>query len=251
MRLLLVVLALLPVGCASTKSLGPGATVEDQLRAVSRESGTFGDLVYVGTVAVLKEPTKPVYEYERRVKDGSSTSFTKQGAEPVLIEQATHDADYGLSSYVQWQLQTREVGRVTVENGVVRLSQSSGGVERFAEEPLRESVVVGPTLFGFIARHREQLLKGEVLTIRFAVTSRLETIPFELSRVDGPNGETRIRMAAKSALVALVVDPLFVTYSAEGSLVALDGRVPTKLKQGDGWTDFDAHVDYRNEGAFR
>lgn len=251
MRLLLVVLALLPVGCASTKSLGPGATVEDQLGAVARESGTFGDLVYVGTVATLKEPTKPVYEYERRVKDGSSTSFTKQGAEPVLIEQATHDADYGLSSYVQWQLQTREVGRVTVENGVVRLSQSSGGVERFAEEPLRESVVVGPTLFGFIARHREQLLKGEVLTIRFAVTSRLETIPFELSRVDGPNGQTRIRMAAKSALVALVVDPLFVTYSAEGSLVALDGRVPTKLKQGDGWTDFDAHVDYRNEGAFR
>ena len=114
MRLLLVVLALLPVGCASTKSLGPGATVEDQLGAVSRESGTFGDLVYVGTVATLKEPTRPVYEYERRVKDGSSTSFTKQGAEPVLIEQATHDPEYGLSSYVQWQLQTREVGRVTV-----------------------------------------------------------------------------------------------------------------------------------------
>lgn len=70
-------------------------------------------------------------------------------------------------------------------------------------------------MFGFIARHREQLLKGEALTIRFAVTSRLKTIPFELSRVDGPNGAPRIRMAAKSALVALVVDPLFVTYSPE------------------------------------
>lgn len=101
--------------------------VEDQLRAVSRDSGTFGDLVYVGTVAPLKAQTKPGYEYERRVKEGHSTSFTKQGTEPVLIEEATHDADYGLSSYVQWQLQTREVGRVTVENGVVRLSQASGG----------------------------------------------------------------------------------------------------------------------------
>ena len=250
MRLLLLV-SLLPVACASTKSLAAGATVEDQLATVSRESSTFGDLVYVGTVAPLKEPTKPIYEYERRVKDGSSTSFTKRGAEAVLIEQATHDADYALSSFVQWQLQTREVGRVTIDKGVVRLSQSSGGVERFAEEPLRESVVVGPTLFGFIARHREQLMKGETLTIRFAVTSRLETIPFELSRVDGSNGQTRIRMAAKSALLALVVDPLFVTYSADGALVALDGRVPTKLKQGDGWADFDAHVDYRNEGVFR
>lgn len=247
----LLALSLLVLGCASTKSLGPGTTVEDQLRAVSRDSTSYGELVYVGTVATLKAPTKPVYEYERRVKDGSSTSFTKQGAEPVLIEQATHDADYGVSSYVQWQLQTREVGRVTIEHGVVRLSHSSGGVERSAEEPLRESVVVGPTLFGFIARHRERLLKGEVLTIRFAVTSRLETIPFELSRVDGPDGRTRIRMAAKSPLVALVVDPLFVTYSADGALVALDGRVPTKLKQGEGWTDFDAHVEYRNEGAFR
>lgn len=225
--------------------------MEDQLSAVSRDSSTFGDLVYVGTVAPLKAPTKPVFEYERRVKDGSSTSFTKQGAEAVLIEQATHDADYQLSSSAQWQLQTREVGRVTIDNGIVRLSQSSGGVERFAEEPLRESVVVGPTLFGFIARHREQLMRGETLTIRFAVTSRLETIPFELSRVDGANGQPRIRMAAKSALVALVVDPLFVTYSADGALVALDGRVPTKLKQGEGWADFDAHVDYRNEGVFR
>lgn len=251
MRLLLLVVSLLPMACASTKVLAAGATVEDQLGAVPRESSTFGDLVYVGTVATLKDPSKPVYEYERRVKDGSSTSFTKQGAEAVLIEQATHDAEYGLSSYVQYQLQTREVGRVTVENGVVRLSQSSGGVERFAEEPLRESVVVGPTLFGFIARHRDPLMKGAVLTIRFAVTTRLETIPFELSRVEGPNGQTRIRMAAKSALVALVVDPLFVTYSADGALVSLDGRVPTKLKQGDGWTDFDAHVDYRNEGVFR
>lgn len=251
MRLLLSAVALLAVGCASTKSLAGGATVEAQLSQVSRESGTFGDLVYVGTVAPLKTPATPIYEYERRVKDGSSTSFTKQGAEPVLIEQASHDADYGLSSYVQWQLQTREVGRVNVENGVVRLSHASGDVERVAEEPLREPVVVGPTLFGFIARHREQLLKGEVLTIRFAVTSRLETIPFELSRVDGPNGQPRIRMAAKSALVALVVDPLFVTYSADGALVALDGRVPTKLKQGDRWTDFDAHVVYRNESVFR
>lgn len=250
MRLLLVVIAL-PIACASTRPLSAGAMVEDQLRAVSRDSGTYGDLVYVGTVAPLKAPTKPVYEYERRVKEGRSTSFTKQGTEPVLIEQASHDADYELSSYVQWQLQTREVGRVTVENGVVRLSQASGGVERLVEEPLREPVVVGPTLFGFIARHREQLLKGEALKIRFAVTSRLETIPFELSRVDGPNGEPRIRMAAKSALVALVVDPLFVTYSPEGALVSLDGRVPTKLKQGDDWADFDAHVDYRNKGAFR
>lgn len=53
------------------------------------------------------------------------------------------------------------------------------------------------------------------------------------------------------AFVALVVDPLFVRYSPEGALVSLDGRVPTKLKQGDDWADFDAHVDDRNEGAFR
>lgn len=242
---------LLLCGCATVRPLGPGEQVAQTLAQVPRDPATFGELIYVGDVAPLEAPERFTWQYERRVGPGRSTSYTREGTEPVVVEQARHDDDYGLEASTQWQFQTREVGRVRVHDGQVELSVARGGEERSATEPLREPVVVGPTLFGFITRRRAALERGEAIAVRFAVASRLETIPFVLRRDDAPPGQTRVRMVARSPLVALAVRPLVITFDAEGGLVSLDGRVPTKQRAGEGWAELDAHVTYRTVAPFR
>ena len=89
-------------------------------------------------------------------------------------------------------------------------------------------------------------MDGDSVNFRFAVISRLETVGFVLQKVSSSDTLVRIRMKASSAFIALMVDPIYLTFSADRSLVSLEGRVPTKLKKWNGWTDLDAFVEYDN-----
>jgi hypothetical protein len=107
-------------------------------------------------------------------------------------------------------------------------------------------VVVGPTLVGYIYHRLEMLRAGQVLGVRFAVLERLETIGFELDVVAGNPGQTRVRMKPSSMWLAALIAPVYFTFdAATGHLVRLEGRVPSKVREGDHWADFDARVEYR------
>lgn len=221
---------------------------------MSTNPSDYGTLVFEGRVFPLGRPGgEPTYLYERRVAHDAttggskSTSFTRDQHGAVLIETATHDADWGLREFTEYQFQLGEVGRLFVRDGVAEFHLTHGSTERVATERIDLPVVVGPTLYGFVELHRAELLAGQRVPFRFAVLSRLETIGFELTLVDArAANQLRICMKATSPLIGLLVDPLYITYERDGQLVALDGRVPTKVRQGDEWADFDAHVEYRN-----
>ena len=52
-------------------------------------------------------------------------------------------------------------------------------------------------------------------------------------------------MSPSSFLVGLAIDPIYFTFDASTkALVRLEGRVPTKVRAGDRWSDFDARVEY-------
>lgn len=211
-----------------------------------------GETIYVGTVFPLKGgQAVPTYVYERSVqsRDGAlvSTHVTRDlGGAVQLQESAVHSEDYRLASYTLHRNQLGQSGTVRVDGDEVSFERRDGTQLRRKTERQAGPVVVGPTLVGFVFRHLGALRGGQVLGVRMAVLDRLETIGFDLQAVPASPGQTRIRMKPSSFFVALVVDPIYFTFETDsGRLVRLEGRVPPKVRDGDGWRDFDARVEYR------
>lgn len=211
-----------------------------------------GEPIYRGRVYPQGSARQePLYVYERRVDDGGdatvATHVTRDLTGRIAIaESARHARDYTLAEYTLHANQLGQSGSVSVADGRVTFRLATdGGRERVARERLRQPVVVGPTLVGYIAHRLGALRAGRTLDVRFAILDRLETIPFELERVRAKPGQTRVRMRAASWLVRLVVEPTYFTFDdASGKLVTLDGRVPPKVHVGRWWKDLDAHVVY-------
>ena len=76
--------------------------------------------------------------------------------------------------------------------------------------------------------------------------SRLETVGFQLKKVNSSDKNVRLQMKAKSPFIALLVNPIYFNFTSGKSLISLEGRVPTKLKVDNKWTDLDAFVEYKN-----
>jgi len=210
-----------------------------------------GDRIYVGHVFPLgSEGTVPTYVYERRVAElGSALVSTHVTRNPTgeiqLAESATHSMGYELSDYTLHANQLGEHGSIHVQGDEVSFRLSDGEHEKTRVEHQAGDVVVGPTLVGYVFQRLDALADGEVANVRLAVLDRLETIGFRLEAVDAAPGQTRIRMSPSSFLVGLAVDPIHFTFDASTkTLLRLEGRVPTKIREGRHWSDFDARVEY-------
>jgi hypothetical protein len=232
-------------GCAAAHQLRHAAQLPPDL-------ATDGRQIYVGRVFPLKgEATEPAFIYERRVGARGaaleSTHITRDLAGDIAIaESASHGPDYALSEYTLHTDQQGRSGSVRVEGRQVtfHLASEGGAQSRVEEQP--GAVVVGPTLVGYIVRHLDALRAGEPVPIRLAVLERLETIGFDLSAVESPPDQTRVKMTPSSFVISLIVDPLYFTFeAATGKLLRLEGRVPPKVLEGERWRDLDARVEYR------
>jgi hypothetical protein len=240
--------------CSTTVHVNSDANSSFLLNKASQDVTTYGDLIYKGSVFKLDaKRTSPLYVYERRVRSEGplqvSTSFTHDKQNAALIQMATHDAAYKLKDYTEYQFQLGEVGSVNITGTTAQFRLLSGESEKQAQETVSLPVVVGPTLYGFVFQNWEKLLSGDSVDFRFAVISRLETVGFILQKVISSDNLVRIRMKASSPFIALIVDPIYFTFSADRHLVSLEGRVPTKLKRGNSWVDLDAFVEYDNASS--
>ncbi len=211
-----------------------------------------GDVVYVGRVFPLHGTSaQPTYVYQRRVEEQQgrlvSTHVTRDlGGAIQLAESASHSSDYVLSEYTLYANQLGQSGGIRVQDHQATFRITDGNKnERVHVERLTGDVVVGPTLVGYIFRRLDGLTRGEIAKVRLAVLDRMETIGFDLAAVPAPAGQTRIQMTPSSFLIRLAVDPVLFTFeTSTRKLVRLEGRVPTKVRAGDRWNDFDARVEY-------
>jgi hypothetical protein len=239
-------LAAISLGCLLLAS-APAKTAKEVLAHVSLTADDYGELIYRGTAWPLRgNRAQPRFVYERRVLGMRSASIARDEAGVVLIDVADHSPSYALEQFTQYQFQVGEVRQVRVRDGEVELSVTCADGVRTAAEHTNLPVVVAPTFYGFVAQHWPRLLDGHTVAFRYAVPERLETIGFEVSRVEAPAGLVRIRMKASSPLIALFVAPIFIDYAQDGALVAYEGRVPMKTPAAAGWNDFDAHVEYEH-----
>lgn len=224
----------------------------DLLSKVSQDAGSYGELITQGTIFPLKgDRAKPLYFFERRIRgEGAevhSTSYTHDGQKPVLIETAIHDANYKVREFTENQFQLGTVGKMTVEGNKIHFHSVSGGKEKHAEETATSlPVVAGPAFFGFMYNNWDTLMAGKTVPFRYCVMHRMETIGFELEKVKSSPDQVRIRMKPTSYVISLLVDPIHFTFAPDKSLLFLEGRVPPKIKKGDGWADLDAYEVYKN-----
>ena len=211
-----------------------------------------GDAVYVGRVFALGAgDAPPTYVYERRVddRDGAvvSTHVTRDLAGAIqLAESAAHSADYELVDYTLFANQLGQTGSIHVDDQRTTFRMSDQDGEHTRVEDNAGPVVVGPTLVGHIVRRLDRLERGEVTQVRMAVLDRLETIGFDLRALPPREAaETRVEMIPSSFFVRLAMDPIAFTFDrSTKKLVRIEGRVPTKVRDGKGWRDFDARVEY-------
>ncbi len=218
---------------------------------IAADVANRGDAIYVGRVFPLRGASaQPTYVYERRVEERQgrlvSTHVTRDLAGVIqLAESANHSSDYALSEYTLHANQLGQTGGIRVQDNQITFRVADGEAERVRVERLTGDVVVGPTLVGYVVHRIDRLARGEIANVRMAVLDRMETIGFDLTSVAAPVGQTRIRMTPSSFLIALAVDPILFTFEASTrKLVRLEGRVPTKVRDGDRWKDFDARVEY-------
>jgi hypothetical protein len=239
--------------CASVKQGTSSQNSADLLAKVSMDPKTFGDLIYTGELSALKgDRSQVVYSYDRRVRAVGpiveSSAVTKEGGKVVLVETAVHNANYELSKFTEYQLQLGEVGVVEVDGKKVRLTSIKGRSQKTASEDFELPVVPGPVLYGFIYKNWMDLIAGKSVAFKIPVFARMETIAFELVKVDAKSPDlVSVQMRPSSAIIRAVVDPMIISFKASNKeLVSFEGRVPTKIRAKNSWADFDAFIKYKS-----
>lgn len=237
---------------AACSRITPGRLAEshiEQLEVLERNPTAAGDQVYEGRVYPLGA-SMPLFSYERRVKVAgpvtTSTHITHDMAGAVVVTQsAVHSADYALHRAEMIHRQTGVTAAVDVNGAEAVYTLNDGQRQLRRRERLQAPLVAGPTMFGHILAHWDELTRGTTLPIRFAVLERGESIGFALDRVAAPAGRTIIRMKPSSLLVRLAVDPTFFQFDTDSRrILEYTGRVPPLEQMGDRLVTLDARVAY-------
>jgi hypothetical protein len=216
---------------------------------LSEPASSFGDLVYEGPVVPLGQD-EPLFRYERRVQSAAEgrlqsthLTFPVEGGSSVLLHRAVHSADYRLHHFEEIHGQTGRWATVDIESdGRVSFHVRHGRETRHAMEEGGAPVVVGPTLFGFVRAHLQELIAGEALEVRFAVTDQARTYAFVLRCAESDSHRTLIRMEASDFFVRLGIDAMEIEVDSTGNITRYRGRVPVLRPDLEA---FDAEIHYR------
>ena len=230
----------------------------DSLTRLQQAPAAAGQAIYEGSVFALDGRTTPLFRYERRVQPVAgglkSTHITFDPAGKVVVTQsATHSDAYELTRAEMVHGQTGVSGSVQANGDQLTFTLVEGGTSSVATERATAPVVSGPTMFGYIVTHWDELMRGEALPIRFAIIERQETIGFTLDRIPAAPGRTAIRMRASNWLMRLAVpSTAFEFDTATRKIIEYIGRVPPMEVINGGLKTLDARVSYEFKApAFR
>jgi len=209
-----------------------------------------GDRIYEGRVYALDGRAQPLFRYERRVLGDETLTSTHVTHDPqgaiVVVQSAVHSPSYDLHRADMIHRQTGTTASVVVANGEATFTLGDGSYDQTTfRERLHDPLVAGPTMFGYILAHWDQLTHGAHLPIRFAVLERGESLGFVLDQIDAPQGRTIIRMSPSSLIVRLAVAPTYFQFdTASRRIIEYTGRVPPLEQVDNRLTTLDARVAY-------
>lgn len=249
-------LTLKATGRTPIGSLPPDAVAH--LARLQNAPDLAGPAIYVGSVFAPEAGLAPVYRYERRVRRiaGGLESMhitVDPSGHVVVVQSATHSAVYALRRADLVHGQTGFVGSVEASDGTLTFTHVEDGRTTVTTEQVTAPVVAGPTMFGYIITHWDELERGASLPIQFAIIERQESIGFTLDRIPAAAGRTAIRMRPSSRLMRLVVpSTAFEFETATRKILEYTGRVPPMEVVNGALNTLDARVTYEFKApAFR
>ena len=242
--------AIVPVGGHAGALDADAITRLDSLQA---NAGLAGALVYQGTVFAQKAvPGSPLFSYERRVLDtpdgltAAHVTRAPQG-QVLIVEAARVTPAYGLQRFDAVNRQIGYSGSVVVSNDGKQLTFEllENGKRSTASEAVRDPVLAGSSLHGFILAHWDALASGKDLPVRMIVMAKKETYGFTIRQSAQRDGRTGFSVTPSSLLVRLAVAPLRVEFDSNTRrLLRYEGRVPPRQNVGGKLEDLDARVEY-------
>ncbi len=193
------------------------------------------------------------YTRDSRV-DGDSwtsvhTSHNARTGQFVVAQAAEHDASYTLHRYVEDHQQIGMRSEV-VAHGASTLTYTThaGSRVRHRTERLRAPAVTGPTLFGFVRTHWEQLQSGQPMPVQFVVAERRRSYGFSLRMTESLNETTVVTMRANSPLLRLSVPTMRMTFDSNSrTIIRYEGRIPPRWEG----RSVDARVEYEHVAPYR
>jgi len=248
----IILCALLLQACAITRVPLPSTSAE-RVAKLEQAPDEAGELIYEGQVFDPESSaSSPAFRYERRVikRNGllESTHITTDLStqKVAVIQSAVHTPSYELRTLEQLNAQTGAVSRVTVTGRSLHYVFHQGDTAKEADELVDAPIVVGPTLFGFIAQHWAELEAGKSLPVLFVVIEGLTSYPFTLRKAEG-----EVLMEG-SGLVALAVKPQhFLFDPAQKRITRYTGRAPQRRVVDGALSDLDARVEYTHHATYR
>jgi hypothetical protein len=254
-------LALVVTLCASFQGHAGAAPAPQQ--PASREptaaaANPAEQRIYRGTYYLRGAPASSaqLFWYERWVKEeGGLLRATHVhhafDGRVVLRQSALHSPDYALARFDSEQRQTGVKAQASVlGSGRVRLERSSASGHESVLLQYRHPLVVGPTLYGFLRRHWDELTSGRSVVFDYLSIERLDTYAFETRRVASAGDTVSFELAPSSWVLSLLVSPLRVVFDAKTrQALRYEGPSPVMLESGSKLESFDARIEYSERAA--
>jgi len=248
--------ALLLASAASSAQAGQPAVVNLDTVRLSPESA--GTLIYRGDTFAQRAPAgSPLYRYERRVlstPDGLVAShLTRDPTGRVIIaESSLVSPTYEVRRFEAANLQADFTGSVAISQDGRHLEYElkHNGAVSTATEDVRDPVVSGPSLFGFILKSWDPLTAGATMPVRMLMLRDKTTYGFDLKFEKLVDGQASFTLTPSNFLIRLAVAPLRVVFDAATKTpVRYEGRVPPMESVSGKLKNLDARVLYRSASS--
>ncbi|MFY0664876.1 MAG: hypothetical protein JXQ97_09620 [Natronospirillum sp.] len=247
---------LLILACAA---YGHTAPIEVELERLNEQAVAAGTLVYRGSTYPLDAiDEEPLFRYERHVltvgQDLVATHRTHDRAGTLMQSEAVWTSSaYDVRQVALSDHQSAVSGTATVDSaaGTLTFSLSENGRERQKTERLSLPLVSGPSLFGYIHHHWDEVVSGDKQPVRFIVLKDMTTYGFTIRAEGVQDGLMVFSVTPTSLLVRLAVPPMHLMFDAQTrQLVRFEGRVPPQDNRTDKLKALDARVEYETLLSF-
>ncbi|MDX1957733.1 MAG: hypothetical protein SFU98_04120 [Leptospiraceae bacterium] len=246
------------IGCTSQREIKHLA-IQEEFKPYANKPEQVGKLIYIGDVYPLGLiNAEQAFTYERRVKEIEggllATHITRDAGRNIIVVQiAKYSSNYELKEFESIHKQTGITAKMKIEgNKIQYIVKDSFGTLSTSEEEILEPIAVGPTLFGMISSHWDELEKGSEFILRFAVAEEKQTYRFSVKKILSNKTIARFEMKATNPIIGLFISPFIFEYDTEKrTILTYKGRVPPMRTIDGKLQALDAKVFYTYFSSYR